>query len=448
MSWYQQLQRASFAGVPFGVQGGQIRVGRRNAVHEYPFKDGVWVEDLGRAARRITLTGFLVENGVYGGGAVIAQRERMIAACESAGQSTLVHPTLGQLKVSLLESAFTERWDHGRVFEISFSFMEAGERQFPAGEQSTGDQVSQTCTALDAAAGADFVTAATASLPMGAAVVDMAVSTTSNWGGIATSLASDATSLMNSAGVLQGSFGRFFGGRARDITGTLASVFGANASTLAGLIAAGAMARGNVQTVVAALSAAAAALGVTTAVGFAAMAQSVAAAVLAATTDPADGVRVLGSLSAFTPTAPTPTSAVGTAMATMQSACGDLFRRAAVTAVARSSSRYQPASYDDAVAVRSRVTALLDAEIQIAGDQGEDGTYNAMRAVRSAVAQDLTARGASLAALATIRTPRPMPALVLAQRVYRDASRSDELIVEADAVHPCFMPTSFRALAQ
>ena len=98
--------------------------------------------------------------------------------------------------------------------------------------------------------------------------------------------------------------------------------------------------------------------------------------------------------------------------------------------------------------MRGAVTQLLDAEIQIAGAQGEDDVYTALRSVRAAVVQDLTARGADLAVLTTITTPRPMPALALAQRVYRDAGRTDELVAESDCIHPAFMPTSFRGLAQ
>jgi prophage DNA circulation protein len=137
-------------------------------------------------------------------------------------------------------------------------------------------------------------------------------------------------------------------------------------------------------------------------------------------------------------------------MATIQRASADLYRRVAVVAVCRAAARYQPSSYDDAVVVWTTVTGLLDAEIQIAGDQGEDATYNALRSLRAAVVQDLTARGADLSVLTTITSPRPMPALTLAQRVYRDASRAGELVTEAgpSCIHPCFMPTSFRGLAQ
>lgn len=449
MTWFQELQPAKFAGIPFGVTGGQVRVGRRNAVHEYPNKDEVWVEDLGRSARRITLVGFLVEGARYGGAiSAIQQREQMIAVLEAPGKNTLVHPTLGSLQVATLDASFTERKDLGRVFELSLSFIESGERVFPSASQDTTSLVAQACTAADAAAGADFLALASTSLPSGEAVVTLASQTASSWGSKALSLASDATNLMNLAGSLPGSFGRFLGANLKGITGLIPGGVASAFSTVSSLIAAGAAAREAVSTAFGSLMSAAGGLSVGTCGIFSGAAQALASALLGATTDPGDSIRVLASLSNFHLNQATPSSNVGTSMATMQDACGNLFRRAAVVCVARSAAKYQPASYDDAVAIRTKVTDLLEAEIAIAGDSGEDATYTALRAVRAAVVQDMNARGANLTALITVVSPRPVPSLVLAQRLYRDASRADELVTEASPVHPCFMPVSFKALAR
>jgi prophage DNA circulation protein len=181
---------------------------------------------------------------------------------------------------------------------------------------------------------------------------------------------------------------------------------------------------------------------------FAAAAQSLAATLLASTTDPADAVRMLSVLAAFSSTASVPASSVGVAMTTMQVGCGDLFRRAAVVALCRASTSYEPSSFDDAMALRTRMAALLDAEILIAGDQGADATFDAFRALRTAVVRDLTRRGANLAQLVTVSSPRAVPATVIAQRVYRDSTRADELVIEADPRHPAFMPVSFKALSK
>ena len=117
-------------------------------------------------------------------------------------------------------------------------------------------------------------------------------------------------------------------------------------------------------------------------------------------------------------------------------------------ALCRASTSYQPSSFDDAAALRTQITDLLDAEILIAGDQGADATFDALRNLRTAVVRDLTARGANLAQLAEITSPTTMPATVIAQRVYRDSERADELVIQADPRHPAFMPVSFRALSK
>ncbi|KAF1003344.1 MAG: hypothetical protein GAK28_04783 [Luteibacter sp.] len=254
--WRSRLQPASFGGVPFGVFGGQIRVGRRNAVHEYPFKDRVWVEDLGRAARRISISGFLVENARYGGARdVIAQREQLIAACESPGKKTLVHPTLGELNVSLLDSSMEERWDDGRMFEIAFAFVEEGERSFPSVELDTGADVLSLADAADSAIAGDFSSAVSGALAQGSAVVGMAVSTASAWSGTASTLVNGATNLMKMVNSLPGSNGRYFAGRTRGFTNLNASLAGAR--TVPSLIAAGTMARSRVASAVESLASAA-----------------------------------------------------------------------------------------------------------------------------------------------------------------------------------------------
>jgi prophage DNA circulation protein len=125
VSWRDDLQPASLNGVRFGVLGDEARFGRKTVLHEYPMRDKPYAEDLGRAARRISITGFLIEDSlVYGGGSVTAQRDALVAAAETAGPATLVHPTLGRLTVNLPEDglAIAERWDAGRYMEIRLCF--------------------------------------------------------------------------------------------------------------------------------------------------------------------------------------------------------------------------------------------------------------------------------------------------------------------------------------
>ncbi|MFH7422767.1 hypothetical protein RA276_29720, partial [Pseudomonas syringae pv. tagetis] len=85
---------------------------------------------------------------------------------------------------------------------------------------------------------------------------------------------------------------------------------------------------------------------------------------------------------------------------------------------------YQPTSANDAAAMVQRLVSLIDAEATIAADAGDRETYSALAAALGAVVRDLRARGANLAQVRTFRSPRATPALVLAQRWYRDPSRA------------------------
>jgi prophage DNA circulation protein len=107
--------------------------GRRVAVHEYPYRDTAWVEDMGRAVRKITLRCFIVQDStVYGGGSVIAQRQALIAACEQKDAATLIHPTLGELTVSVPENGLRigGSFSNGRAFEFSLTCIESGLKVF------------------------------------------------------------------------------------------------------------------------------------------------------------------------------------------------------------------------------------------------------------------------------------------------------------------------------
>jgi len=165
---------------------------------------------------------------------------------------------------------------------------------------------------------------------------------------------------------------------------------------------------------------------------FVAAVQALAKAMRDAAEDPADQIRLLMALAAATPReAGNPTA--------------DLCRRAALTALARASATYQPAAYEEAAALRETICGLLWAEEIHAADQGEDAVFDAFRALRIAVAVDLTARAANLARIRTVQTAAPLPALVLANRLYGDASRAGELTDYAGAANPLFLPARFSA---
>ena len=56
MGWKTELLDASFRGVTFEVESVQDDGEKSIVVHEYPYRAGAEIEDLGRKARRIRVT--------------------------------------------------------------------------------------------------------------------------------------------------------------------------------------------------------------------------------------------------------------------------------------------------------------------------------------------------------------------------------------------------------
>lgn len=126
------LYEASFRGVPFHVTKIDLKVGRRTVTHEYPQRDKPYVEDIGRATRKLTFTAFVV------GDDYIEQVEKLIKAVETEGPGTLVHPHLGEMKCCL-EQVSTITFTYAtRTATVVLNAVESGDLEFPAiGEDNT-----------------------------------------------------------------------------------------------------------------------------------------------------------------------------------------------------------------------------------------------------------------------------------------------------------------------
>ena len=452
MSWSDALQPASWRGLPFSVSGTTVKRGRRVAVHEYPYRDVVWVEDLGRAKREISFSAFIL------GDDLIGQQQAILDASEKAGAGDLVHPALGKRTVALLGLECTQRADLGRVVEISFSFLEtANSPAYPNGSTATQSLVKQLAALVGGDIASDFA-AVKGALAYGSSVAGSVLSEITSIANRITSIVRNPiSSLLSLAGLGGGSsYGRFsFATISTAISAvtravsTVSGLFGGGTGpTAAAAIASATASKASaVQACIACVSAAHYISPLDTD-SFASSVQKMVTSVAASTPAPADAIRLLGQVVAAA-SAPTNTAnGLGAWMLEAQVATCSLVRRTAAIAMANAASNYVPTSYDDAVTIRDTVVSALDAEILVAGDAGEDRSYQTLRTVRAAVSNDLTTRAASLARIVTVTTQVSLPSVVDAWALYQDATRGDELVAEADPVHPAFMPTSFRALSR
>jgi prophage DNA circulation protein len=144
--WREALQPASYGGAGFHVEIGAQAGGRRIALHEYPKRDTPYAEDMGRKARRWTLSAYCI------GPNYIAERDAVIAACEREGAGTLIHPTLGQMQAVVEGYQSTEGRERGGFVAFELAFVESGQAASYAVTDDTQSQVGAAGTSSDAAA--------------------------------------------------------------------------------------------------------------------------------------------------------------------------------------------------------------------------------------------------------------------------------------------------------
>lgn len=82
---------------------------------------------------------------------------------------------------------------------------------------------------------------------------------------------------------------------------------------------------------------------------------------------------------------------------------------------------------------------VLD-QIDDAEKMATDAQFDALRDVRAALVEDIRARGAGLPNVRDVTPNTTQPALVLAQRLYQDAARAEDIVTRNAVAHPGFVP--------
>jgi prophage DNA circulation protein len=224
-AWWQQLQPGSWRGVPFVMDTTPTKAGRRIAVHEYPYRDTVWPEDLGKLPRRYQVSAFLVGDDCY------QQKRKMIAACEQAGAGTLVHPILGSLQCVLIDFSTADRRDRGRYVEVEFEFIDAAANTLaPAASAATGNLVQSQAANLNSVS-ATALASNFAGVP---AIPTASTAFVSSFASLAVNAVNDPARALSAVAGLQGLFGRYATGRLMTLqpsTATVASVLAQTVTT-------------------------------------------------------------------------------------------------------------------------------------------------------------------------------------------------------------------------
>lgn len=390
-------QKGSFRGVPFRTEDSETTGGRRGALHEFPQAERPVWEDLGRSARRYSISCHVVaEDGVN----YLTAANTLADALDAPGVGTLIHPWLGAMQVAVPQDGWS-RSDStldGGIARFTIEFVESG---LPAPAPAATDTAAQATAAADDVAGAapgDF--ASRFSVAGATAFVEDAADRLIKGAAIVTTLR---------AGMLGG-------------VGPALRAFsqGLDMLGVGGLLRAplslGLAVVGLIQTV--------------QTIGGSASARAVAFGVLADWGDDLDPV--IGD---------TPARAVERAN---QAAIVQLVNLAASAELVRCLATSSFASYDDAVAARDDAADRLDRLALRQADAGDDAGAAHYDALRRAMTADLTARGGTLARLQSYTPATTEPALVIAQRLYGDpasvAARADEIVARNKVRHPGFVP--------
>lgn len=455
MSWINQLLPASFRGIPFVVEQSGFTTGRRTAVHEYPYRNLPWVEDMGAATQQINFSGFLVGDDCY------IQRDVLAAACAQKGPGFLVHPSLGPIPAACLTNAtFNERVDRGRVVEVQLGFIVT--QNIPVIQLITGPLafISTIYATLNCVTTAIAAVKAVFSAVVGTALavvgsVDAIVRCVTGFVGSVLALAYEPAAIfgcLNGLGVLTQTFGAAYS-LSRYISG---NVDGTQSPVLSGLnqnLPAYQLIANATQAVLDAAVASRGAVGVaanlaiTTGTSdpndpeniFLGTIQALTEALRNSITDPADQIRLLATLCSFVgDTYPQTGAPYSAAEQQLNDVVAAACRRAALFSLATATTNYIPTVTSDVVGVIALSVPLYDAEVLYAANQGDSATYNAMIALRSAVVNDLQTRGANLPSLITATQTANLPSFVLAYKLYQDSTRSDQITRYNNPIHPLF----------
>lgn len=95
---------------------------------------------------------------------------------------------------------------------------------------------------------------------------------------------------------------------------------------------------------------------------------------------------------------------------------------------------------DQALAALNRLSAAFAPAEEDAADERDPVMFRALIASRAAAVRDLAERGRQLPRIVPYSFATAMPSLWIANRIYGDGSRSDELLAENHMVHPAFAP--------
>jgi len=411
-AWRDRLQPASFRNVPFSVRSADSEIGRRTVLHEYPQRNEPGSEDMGRRTRRFSVEALVVGQDYF------TARDKLIEALETAGPGELVHPFYGRRQVVLDGPVrVSESFEEGGLARFSLDFVESGKTAQLIVQADTQSRIESAAVAARTASVASFAERySIASQPAFVAnsaltMAQTAMSKMATLRGMIPDLSSAAAWLATANGV------------SSELASLIASP-GSFASNVQALIGGARSLSDNPITALSSLKDLFG-FGKSAAVSYIATSGATDAAPLSA------GAAAVASLD-------TPLTPAREQEAVNAAAMVSLVQQSAAIEACVAAADAEFDTVDDAIAVRQDLVEQIDTLAAVAES---DDVYSALSALRVALVQDVASRGARLPRLSSLTLPATTPAIVVAYRIYADATRDSDVLARNPAIqHPGFVP--------
>ena len=440
--WLSQLRPASFRGAPFYVDEASYEGGRRLDTKEFYKRNNAYSEDLGRSARRFRLRAYVIGSGYM---AARDALERAIEGYDTA--ALLVHPYRGNIMCRSGRIVARETKSEGGWCSYDIEFVQDGQQPAPASSANTASgllgglasllPVIQSGYALASLVASDpgVLLGFTEQLLGGAAASFLGLPATTFTGlellaaSWAATPSDTATTALNVSDSFDGAAGNVIAAVATAATAPVDAITGSVPSPAPADFTGGLAALATYGDAVPPIASLAAFYGGPELVGDAAV------------LPPGVPVGFSGYTGPTDPTdAPTGIAPLAVQQAVTQQAVVDLVEGAATYGVISVASQTTFEIADDADAARALILALLDRRIYAAAASSAWDLYRAWQSMVGLAVADLIARAQGLPSRAPYALPVSLPAAVLAQRFYVDATRADQLVALNDWPHPLFMP--------
>lgn len=153
-AWAEQLQPASWRGVPFHVDSIDVSAGDNVVLREYPFQDLPTVFRMGEGAEEIRFSAYVIGEDYQ------QQRDALRDALTGGGNGVLIHPTSGAVrcwvngKYTLREAPTAE----GGMARFDLVFVRAEPRRYPRGVTNTADAAAAAAANMARSATSLFAT--------------------------------------------------------------------------------------------------------------------------------------------------------------------------------------------------------------------------------------------------------------------------------------------------